>query len=88
MITERHMISDVDIVSDMGSNRCNMLAVVGSTALLAGMPVDPMFLRCDLWVICACSVMLWLFVLTKTTIRKPAGVLFLAGYLGYMYTLY
>jgi Ca2+/Na+ antiporter len=32
--------------------------------------------------------MLWLFVLTKTTIRKPAGVLFLAGYLGYMYTLY
>ena len=66
----------------------NILAILGITALLTEIPVDPMFFRFDLWVMFACTVMLWLFVLTKTTIRKPAGVVFLAGYLGYMYTLY
>ena len=88
VIAAFHKSSDVAIGNVIGSNMFNILAILGITALLTEIPVDPMFLRFDLWVMFACTVMLWLFVLTKTTIRKPAGVLFLAGYLGYMYTLY
>ena len=88
VIAALHKSSDVAIGNVIGSNMFNILAILGITALLTEIPVDPMFFRFDLWVMFACSVMLWLFVLTKTTIRKPAGVLFLAGYLGYMYTLY
>ena len=88
VIAALHKSSDVAIGNVIGSNMFNILAILGITALLTEIPVDPMFLRFDLWVMLACTVMLWLFVLTKTTIRKPAGVLFLAGYLGYMYTLY
>ena len=88
VIAALHKSSDVAIGNVIGSNMFNILAILGITALLTEIPVDPMFLRFDLWVMFACTVMLWLFVLTKTTIRKPAGVLFLSGYLGYMYTLY
>ena len=88
VIAALHKSSDVAIGNVIGSNMFNILAILGITALLTEIPVDPMFLRFDLWVMFACTVMLWLFVLTKTTIRKPAVVLFLAGYLGYMYTLY
>ena len=88
VIAALHKSSDVAIGNVIGSNMFNILAILGITALLTEIPVDPMFLRFDLWVMFACTVMLWLFVLTKTTIRKPTGVLFLAGYLGYMYTLY
>ena len=88
VIAALHKSSDVAIGNVIGSNMFNILAILGITALLTEIPVDPMFFRFDLWVMFACTVMLWLFVLTKTTIRKPAGVLFLAGYLGYMYTLY
>ena len=88
VIAALHKSSDVAIGNVIGSNMFNILSVLGITALLTEIPVDPMFFRFDLWVMFACTVMLWLFVLTKTTIRKPAGVLFLAGYLGYMYTLY
>ncbi len=88
VIAAFHKSSDVAIGNVIGSNMFNILAILGITALLTEIPVDPMFLRFDLWVMFACTVLLWVFVLTKTTIRKPAGVLFLAGYLGYMYTLY
>ena len=88
VIAALHKSSDVAIGNVIGSNMFNILAILGITALLTEIPVDPMFFRFDLWVMFACTVMLWLFVLTKTTIRKPAGVIFLAGYLGYMYTLY
>ena len=88
VIAALHKSSDVAIGNVIGSNMFNILAILGITALLTEILVDPMFLRFDLWVMFACTVLLWVFVLTKTTIRKPAGVLFLAGYLGYMYTLY
>ncbi len=88
VIAALHKSSDVAIGNVIGSNMFNILAILGITALLTEIPVDPMFLRFDLWVMFACTVMLWIFILTKTTIRKPAGVLFLAGYLGYMYTIY
>jgi len=88
VIAAFHKSSDVAIGNVVGSNMFNILAILGITALLTDIPVDPMFLRFDLWVMFACTIMLWLFILTKTPIRKLTGLFFLAGYLGYMYAIY
>ena len=50
--------------------------------------MDLDFLRFDLWVMFACSVMLWIFVLMRGTIGKGWGVAFLTGYFGYMFIIY
>lgn len=88
VIAALHKSSDVAIGNVIGSNMFNILAILGITALLTDIPVDPMFLRYDLWVMLGCTVMLWLFILTKTPIRKVTGMFFLAGYLSYMYSIY
>ncbi len=88
VIAALHKSSDVAIGNVIGSNMFNILAILGITALLTDIPVDPMFLRFDLWVMFGCTVLLWIFILTKTTIRKPVGIMFLAGYLSYMYAIY
>ena len=66
----------------------NILAILGITALLTDIPVDPEFLRFDLWVMFACAIILWIFVLMRATITKLWGLLFLAGYFGYMAVIY
>ena len=72
----------------VGSNLFNILAILGITSLLTDIPVDPSFLRFDLWVMFSCSVILWIFVLTKGTINRATGGLFLAGYFSYLALIY
>ncbi|MBO6565181.1 MAG: hypothetical protein JJ956_10585, partial [Pseudomonadales bacterium] len=72
----------------VGSNLFNILAILGITALLTDIPVDRQFLRFDVWVMFAASVLLWVFVLMKGTIGRAWGGVFLAGYVGYMVAIY
>jgi cation:H+ antiporter len=51
-------------------------------------PVDPSFLRFDLWVMLGSAVVLWLFVLLKARIGRVAGGFFLAGYFSYIYLIF
>lgn len=88
VIAALHRSSDVAIGNVVGSNLFNILAILGITALLTDIPVDPEFLRFDLWVMFGCSVMLWIFVLMRGTITKAWGIAFLTGYLGYMAIIY
>nr|MCS5574118.1 conjugal transfer protein TraR [Pseudomonadales bacterium] len=62
--------------------------ILGITALLTDIPVDPEFLRFDLWFMFAVSVLLWLFVLLRATINRIWGFVFLAGYFGYLFIIY
>ena len=80
--------SDVAIGNVVGSNLFNILAILGITALLTDIPVDPEFLRFDLWFMFAVSVFLWLFVLLRATINRVWGLVFLAGYVGYLVMIY
>ena len=80
--------SDVAIGNVVGSNLFNILAILGITALLTDIPVDPEFLRFDLWFMFAVSVLLWLFVLLRATINRIWGFVFLAGYFGYLFIIY
>ncbi|MBO6657867.1 MAG: calcium/sodium antiporter [Pseudomonadales bacterium] len=88
VIAALHKSPDVAIGNVVGSNLFNILAILGITALLTDIPVDRQFLRFDVWVMFAASVLLWVFVLMKGTIGRAWGGVFLAGYVGYMVAIY
>lgn len=88
VVAALHKSSDVAIGNVVGSNLFNILAILGITALLTDIPVDPQFLRFDVWVMFAASVLLWVFVLVKGTIGRVWGGFFLAGYFGYLAAIY
>ncbi len=88
VIAALHKSSDVAIGNVVGSNLFNILAILGITALLTDIPVDPEFLRFDLWVMFSASIILWIMVLTRATIGKAWGVAFLGGYFWYMWAIY
>lgn len=83
-----HKSSDVAIGNVVGSNLFNILAILGFTAMLTDIPVEPSFLRFDLWVMFAASIVLWIFVLLKATIGRIWGVVFLTAYATYLYAIY
>ena len=88
VIAALHKSSDVAIGNVVGSNLFNILAILGITSLLTDIPVDPSFLRFDLWVMFACAILLWIYVLTKGTIGRVSGGVFLAGYFSYLFIIY
>ena len=88
VIAALHKNSDVAIGNVIGSNLFNILAILGITAMMVDIPVEPSFLRFDLWVMLGASVVLWLFVLLKARIGKFAGVIFLASYASYLYLIF
>ncbi len=88
IIAAMHKSSDVAIGNVVGSNLFNILAILGITALLTDIPVDPQFIRFDLWVMFAATVLLWIYVLAKKSIGRISGILFLTGYFSYLYAIY
>ena len=88
VIAALHKSSDVAIGNVVGSNLFNILAILGITAMLTDIPVDPQFIRFDLWVMLSVTIMLWIYVLAKKSIGRISGVLFLAGYFSYLYAIY
>ena len=88
VIAALHKNSDVAIGNVIGSNLFNILAILGITAMMTDIPVEARFISFDLWVMFAAAIILWLFVLAKARIGKPAGVIFLIGYVGYMISIY
>ncbi len=88
VIAALHKSSDVAIGNVIGSNLFNILAILGFTAMLTDIPVDAQFLRFDLWVMFGVTIMLWLYVLTKQSIGRFSGVLFLIGYVSYLNAIY
>ena len=75
--------ADVALGNVIGSNMFNLLAIVGIASLVGPIDVDQAFLRFDLWVMLAASLMLIPFVYMRRDITRIAGV----GLTG-MYVLY
>jgi len=88
VIAALHKSSDVAIGNVVGSNLFNILAILGITAMLTDIPVEPQFMRFDLWVMFAVTVMLWIYVLARISIGRISGLVFLSGYFGYLYAIY
>ncbi|WP_296762285.1 calcium/sodium antiporter [Sediminimonas sp.] len=77
--------ADVALGNVIGSNMFNLLAIIGVAALVSPIPVDPAFLRFDLWVMLGASLLLAPFVFLRWNMTWPLGVLLTALYLGYVW---
>lgn len=76
--------ADVALGNVIGSNMFNLLAIVGVASLVGPIPVDPEFLRFDLWVMLGASILLVPFVYLRRDITRVWGISLTALYLAYL----
>jgi len=79
--------ADVALGNVIGSNMFNLLFIIGVTALVGAVPVDPEFLQFDLWVMLAASLLLIPFVLLCRDITRIWGIVLTCGYAGYVWAV-
>lgn len=73
--------ADVALGNVIGSNVFNLLAIIGIASLFGDIPVDPQFLRADLWVMLGASLLIAPFVFSKTmNLTRGWGILFTGLY--------
>ncbi|MCP5433417.1 MAG: calcium/sodium antiporter [Alphaproteobacteria bacterium] len=71
----------------IGSNIFNICAVLGITAFIKDVPVEPRFVRFDLWVMLGAALLLAPFALRKVPVGRLAGVSFILLYGAYVAAL-
>ena len=76
--------ADVALGNVIGSNMFNLLAIIGITTLVGPIPVDPEFLKFDLWVMLGASLLLIPFVFFKRDIGRAWGIALTVLYLVYI----
>ena len=76
--------ADVALGNVIGSNMFNLLAIVGIATLVGPIPVDPEFLRFDLWVMLAASLLLIPFVFFRRDLTRIWGIALTAMYAAYV----
>lgn len=76
--------SDIAIGNVVGSNIFNIAGIIGITALIGDVPVNENYMRVDIWILLAVSVILWLLMKFGSSVPRIAGAFFLSGYIGYV----
>ena len=76
--------ADVALGNVIGSNMFNLLGIIGVASLVGNIPVDPQFLRFDLWIMALASILLIPFVFLKKDITRIWGVLLSVLYVTYL----
>ena len=77
--------ADVAIGNVIGSNLFNLLAIIGVASLFGPIPVDPNFLRFDLWVMLGASLILIPFVFSNSLdLTRRYGTILTALYILYI----
>ncbi|MEM1364613.1 MAG: calcium/sodium antiporter [Pseudomonadota bacterium] len=73
----------------VGSNIFNIAAILGVTAMVVPIPVDPHLMRVDIWVMLATAALLCSLYVFKLRIGRLTGIAFVGGYIAYLVaTLY
>ncbi len=80
--------ADVALGNVIGSNMFNLLAIIGIATFIGDIPVAESFLRFDLWVMLAASLLLVPFVFFKRDITRGWGIGFSVLYVAYMAVLF
>ena len=75
---------DVAVGNVIGSNLFNLLGIMGITSLVGVVPVPESFLRVDLWVMLAASLLLVPFCRMRSKVGKVSGATMVTLYIGYM----
>ncbi len=76
--------ADVALGNVIGSNLFNLLGIMGLAVFVGPVPVDPEFLRKDLWVMLAATLLLVPFVFLRRDITRGWGIGLTGLYVGYV----
>ncbi|PQO22919.1 sodium:calcium antiporter [Rhodobacteraceae bacterium WD3A24] len=76
--------SDIALGNIVGSNIFNVLGILGVTALIAPIPVASRFLRFDLPVMLAATLVLAVLMIARPLIGRVAGLAMLVAYASYV----
>lgn len=76
--------ADVALGNVIGSNMFNLLAIIGVATMFGNIPVDPSFLRFDLWVMLGASLLLIPFVFFRRDITRIWGIALTVLYMVYV----
>ena len=79
---------DVAIGNVLGSNVFNILAILGITAMVVPVPINPELLGFDLWVMLGAALVLLLFLATGWRIGRGVGAVMLLAYGSYVTYLF
>lgn len=83
VIAARRGQSDVALGNILGSGIFNILGILGTTALVAPLPMDPVISR-DIWIMLGTTALLLALLFWRARISRLSGAAFLALYAGYM----
>lgn len=72
----------------IGSNIFNLLAIVGTTAVVVPLAVPPEMLRFDVWVMLGVTIVLFLFAWLKARIGFVTGLGLVIAYVLYIYLVF
>jgi len=76
--------NDVAIGNILGSNIFNILGILGVSALIQPLTVNPRILLFDQWVLIGLSLLILLFLYTGRRLTRPEGGILLMGYIVYI----
>lgn len=79
--------TDVAIGNVLGSNMFNILSILGITALVTPVPINPAIMN-DIWIMLGVAVLLLPVLLTGHRVDRVEAGLFLTAYVGYIAWLY
>jgi len=79
--------TDIALGNVIGSNMFNLLGIVGVATMFGDIPVDPVFLTYDMWVMLAASLALIPFVFLCRDITRRWGVVFTGLYAVYVVSI-
>ena len=68
----------------IGSNLFNILGILGASAVVAPMRIPPNLVKFDVWIMCGATALLFFFAWTGRSLSRKEGIVFLAGYVGYL----
>lgn len=76
--------ADIAVGNIVGSNIFNLTVVLGASALVSELPVDPSILARQLPAVFIISLLVWPVAASAREVRRSEGVLLLAAYFGFM----
>lgn len=79
--------ADIALGNVIGSNIYNIWFILGATAVIQPIPVPEAIMASDIWVMLAATLLLFGIIWKWQKISRPAGVLFMALYAGYIATM-
>ncbi|MDA0974196.1 MAG: calcium/sodium antiporter, partial [Bacteroidetes bacterium] len=76
---------DISVGNLVGSNIFNIFSILGITAMVTPIPVNPLVLSSDVYWLAAVTVLVYFFSLHKMRIQRWKGFILLAAYMAYVY---